>query len=49
MFYVASKKEKKSNYLSFCEYLTTLHPFPTFRRVGIKKMTKSNYLSLSNI
>ena len=36
MLYVASKMEMKSNYLSFCEYLT--HPPPTFRRGGIKKL-----------
>jgi hypothetical protein len=35
MFYVASKKEMKSNYLWFYEYLT--NPPPTFRRGGIKK------------
>ena len=35
MLYVASKMEMKSNYLSFCEYLTP--PHPTFRRGGIKK------------
>ena len=27
--YVASKKEMKSNYLSFCEYLTKIFPPPT--------------------
>ena len=26
MFYVVSKKEMKSNYLSFCEYLTKIPP-----------------------
>ena len=31
---VASKKEMKSNYQSFCEYL---NPHPTFRREGITK------------
>jgi hypothetical protein len=30
-------KEMKSNYLSFCEYLTKIPPPPTFRRGGIKK------------
>ena len=37
MFYVASKKEMKSNYLSFCEYLTKIPPPSAFRRGGIKK------------
>jgi hypothetical protein len=36
------KKEMKSNYLSFCEYLTKIPP-PTFHRGGIKKWLKSNY------
>ena len=44
----AHKKEMKSNYLSFCEYLTKIPP-PDFSLQGHKKMTKSNYLSLSNI
>jgi hypothetical protein len=35
MFYVASKKEMKSNYLSFCEYLT--NPPPDFSSRGHKK------------
>ena len=32
------KKEMKSNYLSFCEYLTKILPPPTFRCRGIKKL-----------
>jgi hypothetical protein len=47
-YYVASKKEMKSNYLSFCGYLTKI-PSPDFSSRGHKKITKSNYLSLSNI
>ena len=35
MFYVASKKEMKSNYLSFCEYMT--NPPPDFSLRGHKK------------
>ena len=34
MYYVASKKEVKSNYLSFCEYLT---PPPRFVVTGAWK------------
>ena len=39
----------KSNYLSFCEYLTKIPLPPDFSLRGHKKMTKSNYLSFSNI